>query len=285
MNSKKISIIVANYNNGHFVIDCFKSLINQTSQDWEAIVIDDKSTDNSSSVITEFIKDDKRFRFYQNSENIGYQKTLIKGIELSETSLFARLDPDDALGPHAIAKSIEAHELFPEAGLVYSNFTYCDQDLNPLSISYAKQINELNESYLNFNAEISHFASFKKEIYKQTTGIDVFIKRAEDKDIYMKMCEIAPVKYINENLYLYRLHNQSISSQENSQKALFWHWVALIKMAERTNTNIETLFVNSFISKQELREKLRRPLKSKWAKLGNRLGLFKAYKQLQDMLK
>lgn len=285
MNSKKISIIIANYNNGHFFKDCFKSLINQTSQDWEAIVIDDKSTDDSSSVITDLIKEDNRFKFYQNSENIGYQRTLIKGIELSTSSLFARLDPDDALEPSAIAKSVETHELFPQAGLVYSNFTYCDHNLNRLGISYAKQINELNESYLNFNAEISHFASFKKEIYKQTTGIDVFIKRAEDKDIYMKMCEIAPVKYINENLYLYRLHNQSISSQENSQKALFWHWVALIKMAERTNTNIETLFVNSFISKQELREKLRRPLKSKWAKLGNRLGLFKAYKQLQDMLK
>ncbi|WP_164108916.1 MULTISPECIES: glycosyltransferase family 2 protein [Sphingobacterium] len=285
MSTKKISIIIANYNNGHFFNDCFRSLVNQTSQDWEAIVIDDKSTDDSSAIINELIKEDPRFRFYQNSENLGYQKTLIKGIELSKSPLFARLDPDDALETHAIAKSIETHELFPQAGLVYSNFTYCDHSLNRLNISHAKQVDDLNEDYLNFNAEISHFASFKKEIYEQTTGIDIFIKRAEDKDIYMKMCEVAPVKYIDDTLYLYRVHNQSISSHDNSNKALFWHWVALIKMAERTNTNIETLFVDNFISKNVLKEKLRRPLKSKWAKLGYKIGLFKAYEQLRNILK
>ncbi len=284
MNDVKFSIIVANYNNGHFFKDCCQSLIAQTEKCWEAIIIDDKSTDDSITLIQNLIKDDSRFRFYQNQQNMGYQKTLIKGIELSNAPLFARLDPDDALAPEAIEKSIEAHVSLPDVGLVYSNFTLCDENLLPVRVNYGKQIDKLDLSYLNFATEISHFASFKKSIYEKTSGINPFIKRAEDKDIYMKMCEVAPVKYINNNLYLYRVHNQSLSSKDNVDRALFWHWVAIIKMSERTGMDIEGLFNTHFIAKNKVIEQLRRPLKSKWARIGYKLGLFKAYKNLQELL-
>src|SRR5690606_31767280 len=207
-------------------------------------------------------------------------QTLIKGIELSQTALFARLDPDDALAPRAIEVALKAHADYPEVGLVYSNFTFCDEDLNPVSVHKGVQINNLDEKYLNFKGEISHFSSFKKDIYLRTTGIDTFIKRAEDKDIYMKMCEVGPVKHIDEDLYLYRVHQQGASSGLNVSRALFWHWVALIKMSERRGINIEDLFVDSFILKIEANEKLRRIKKSKWARLGHKLGLFKALKNI-----
>ncbi len=276
----KISIIIANYNNGIFFPDCYDSLIKQTSSNWEAIIIDDCSSDNSIECIRSLIKDDVRFRLYINEKNRGYQNTLIKGIELSQTALFARLDPDDALAPRAIEISLKAHYDYPEVGLVYSNFTFCDEDLNPVSVHKGVQINNLDEKYLNFKGEISHFSSFKKDIYLRTTGIDTFIKRAEDKDIYMKMCEVAPVKHIDEDLYLYRVHQQGASSGSNVSRALFWHWVALIKMSERRGINIEDLFVDSFILKIEVNEKLRRIKKSKWARLGHKLGLFKALKNI-----
>ena len=285
MSNKKISIIIANYNNGHFFKSSFQSLIHQTSEDWEAIIIDDKSTDNSKQIIHELVKEDARFKVYENEENIGYQQTLLKGIALSTTPLFARLDPDDALQPEAVEKSVSAHKNLPEVGLVYSDFTYCDKDLNPLRVNSGKQITKLDASYFNFNAEISHFASFKRSIYDLTTGIDPYIQRAEDKDIYMKMCEVAPVKHLAESMYLYRLHANSASSAQNNEKAYFWHWVALIKMGERTGRNLEDLFVDSFISKNKLTTELRAPLKSKWAKIGHSLGLYKAYKNLQNLIK
>ena len=174
--------------------------------------------------------------------NLGYQKTLLKAISLSKTELFGRVDPDDGLTPDAIEKSISAHQQFPEAGLVYSNILFCDQNLKPHSVGKGKQIKNLDESYYNFGGEISHFATFKRSIYDKTTGIDPFIKRAEDKDIYMKMCEIAEVKYIDEDLYLYRRVPHSISSSYNH--AFFWHMVSLIKMSERRNVNIEEMFHN-----------------------------------------
>ena len=283
MNTPKITILIANYNNGHFFRDCYNSLITQTEKNWEAIVIDDCSTDNSVEIIKNLIAEDSRFRFFKNEENIGYQKSLIRGIELSEAPIFARLDPDDALTCDAIELSIKTHEENPNAGLVYSNFIYCDKDLKEIKPHKCQQIEVLDDKYYNFRGEISHFATFKKSYYKSTTGIDPFIKRAEDKDIYMKMCEIAPVKHIDKDLYFYRVHNGGLSTNSNAEKALFWHWVALIKMAERRNIEIEDKFIKNYVTMSRhkyLEDKINSLKKSRLLKLLYKLGIFKAYKYL-----
>ena len=294
-NAPKFSVLIANFNNGKFFEDCYKSLIAQTEKDWQAIVIDDCSTDDSAKVISQIIRNDARFRFYQNEENLGYQKSLIKAVELSEAEIFGRVDPDDALAPDALSIMIEAHHSFPEAGLIYSNFTICDEKLKPKKVREAKQITELYEKYYNFESEISHFATFKKSFYDLTSGFDPFNKRAEDKDIYMKMCEVAPVKHISQSLYLYRTHQGGTSSTTNEEKAMFWHFVALAKMAERRNLNIEELFVEKFVLRNLAREELEEKLdelqrehraniemvkNSRLIILLNKLGLIKFYDKL-----
>lgn len=283
MNSPKISILIANYNNGHFFKDCYDSLIAQTEQDWEAIVIDDCSTDNSVEIIENLIKGEQRIRFFKNEKNIGYQKTLIRGIELSKSPIFGRLDPDDALTPKAIEVMTKAHQDYPNAGLIYSNFIFCDKDLKEEKLFECTSITSQDYNFLNLDATVSHFATFKKSFYQLTTGIDPFIKRAEDKDIYMKMCEIAPIKHINKALYLYRVHDGGVSTNSNAEKALFWHWVALIKMAERRGIEIEDTFIKHYVSMhkhQSLEDKVRSLKNSRLLKILYRLGLFKAYKYL-----
>lgn len=239
----EISILIANYNNGKYFKDCYNSLINQTEKNWEAIIIDDTSTDDSLQIIRKLTEGDSRFKVFENEQNMGYQKTIAKGIELSKAPIFARLDPDDALYPEAISMSIKAHQENPEVGLVYTNFTNCDDQLTPQKHHTAKQVNDFGPDFYNFKGEISHFASFKKKIYEKTSGIDIKNKRAEDKDIYMKMCEVGPVKHIDIPLYFYRRHSQGASTFSNYAKAYFWHWVAIIKMAERRDINVEDLFI------------------------------------------
>ncbi|MGE8535964.1 glycosyltransferase [Chryseobacterium sp. D764] len=279
----KFSILIANYNNGHFFEKCCQSLVAQTETDWEAVILDDGSTDNSLEVIKKITGDDSRFKIHQNDQNRGIGYTKKRLIGLAEAEICGFLDPDDALAPHALEIVLKTHSEYPEAGLVYSNFVRCDENLNPLSVHKAKQITELDQSYFNFNAEISHFVTFKKKIYEQTSGIDSFLKIAEDKDWYMKMCETAPVKYIDEDLYLYRIHDSGISTTKNAEKALFWHWVAMIKMAERRNISIEDLFIQSYVPKKKYDQalnQLNHVKNSRWAKLGNTLGLFKIFKKL-----
>ena len=97
------------------------------------------------------------------------------------------------------------------------------------------------------------------------------------------MCEVAPVKHIDEELYLYRVHSGGVSTNTNAEKAYFWHVVALVKMAERRKINIEDLFVQKFVRRYFLETEKRKVellKKNRWIKLGAKLGLVKIFKNL-----
>lgn len=280
MSEKKLSILIANFNNGHFFKDCYNSLVAQTDSRWEAIIIDDDSTDDSVNVIKAIIKDDNRFKFFQNEINLGYQSTIEKAITLTETNYFGRLDPDDALTENAIEECLKAHEKFPDVGLVYSNHFICDENLQIIKINKGAQIADK----IFFNGEVLSFASFKKNIYLKTSGIDAKNKRAEDKDIYLKMSEVAPVKHIDSALYLYRIHQGGVSStNDRIGKSYFWYWVAIIKAAERRQENVEDEFLKKFVRRHKYKEIITNIdllKKNRWIKLGAKLGLVKIYKNL-----
>lgn len=273
-----ISIIIANYNNGQYIADCIKSLQNQTASNWEAIIIDDCSTDNSTALIATLIQDDARIKLFKNETNQGYQRTLVKGVGYATADIFARLDPDDMIKENTIALSLQKHADHPEVGLVYTNVVFCREDMTPFYVMKCKQVESNNPNFFGFNGEISQFASFKRHLYDQTTGFDTFNRRAEDKDIYMKMYELAPVLHIDEDLYLYRIHGTNASKNENQAKAFFWFWVAIVKASERRNINVENLFLEHFMRVKDHHDMMNKIKSSRWIWLGKKLGFLKYLK-------
>lgn len=277
------SILIANYNNGHFFKDCYNSLISQSFQEFEVIILDDCSTDDSFEVIEKMIKGNPRFKLFKNNTNqqVGYTKR--KLVELANSNICGFLDPDDALKPEAIEIMIKAHQENPDFGLIYSNFIYCSASLEELQVHKAKQLNNFNKDFYNLNGEISHFATFKKSIYNRTTGINPYYKIAEDQDWYLKLIDVAPSLHIDKALYLYRIHDGGISTTNNVEKAYFWHWIAIINAAERRGTNVEDLFFKNFVSRrkyQELENRISSLKRSKLLKILYKLGIFKKYKYL-----
>ena len=252
----KISVIVANYNHSNYIIDCLESVKIQTEENWECIIIDDCSTDESNNIISQYVKADYRFKHIRNSKNLGYQKCLILGINHSSAPLFGRLDADDVLETEALSIMCDEMDNNENLGLIYSNLFICDEKLNIINEQKSKQILKDSPDFFNFHGEISHFAVFRRCFYNKTSGIDIMNLRAEDKDIYMKMLEVSESKHINSPLYYYRCHGMNVSLGGNIERAEFWHWVSIIKMAERNHLNVEDLFVNYYIRRSQCDKKL-----------------------------
>lgn len=215
---KKISILIANYNNGRYFKDCFISLINQTYSNWEAIIIDDCSSDNSVKIIREHIKNDSRFSLFQNSENKGCGYTKRRCVELATGELCAFLDSDDALYPWALEYSELELEKKNLVG-VYSQLAFCNENLEPQNIFIkTKQIYN-GKYFFNYPIQIAHFFTFRKSTYFQTIGINPNLEKAVDQDLYLKLLEYGNVKFIPEVLYKYRCHSKGISQGEAKQDA------------------------------------------------------------------
>lgn len=231
-----ISILIANYDNGHFFKDCYNSIVAQTYTDWEAIIIDDGSTDDSVQVIKAMILNDNRFKLFQNTENKGCGYTKNKCAQLAQGAVLGFLDPDDAITPNALQVMVEAHLLNEAAAIITSKYEFVDLEMNFKSVGKSGATLPQSKSYLTYgNGAFTAFATFKKKQYLQSVGIDPKMKRAVDQDLYYKMEEQGKHVFIDEILYCYRIHDNSISCNANLFKAQYWHFYAINKAYERRN--------------------------------------------------
>jgi hypothetical protein len=139
------------------------------------------------------------------------------------------LDPDDALAHDALQVMVEMHLRYPQAGLIHSTHHICDEFLNPIrKAEYVKELPAGTPYLLLGDGRIHHFATFKKEKYLLTVGISEHLQRAVDQDLYYKMEETGPVIFIDQPLYYYRIHDGSISTQNNTDTAALANYAVMI---------------------------------------------------------
>ncbi|MBS1645245.1 MAG: glycosyltransferase family 2 protein [Bacteroidetes bacterium] len=116
----EISVLIPCYNYGHFLADALNSVLGQTYSDWECLIIDDGSTDNSSEVAKRFQTQDSRFR-YIFQKNAGLSAARNTGIRESKGHLLQFLDADDGLARNKLAAQMQYLKEHPEAGLVFGD--------------------------------------------------------------------------------------------------------------------------------------------------------------------
>lgn len=115
MNRPKISIITPLYNKEDFVIKTIQSVINQTLKDWEMIIVDDCSKDNSYKIVKKFIKEtkEKRIKLLKNKKNMGRTKTRNVALRIAKGEYIAFLDADDRFQPKKLeiqSKYLDKHK-------------------------------------------------------------------------------------------------------------------------------------------------------------------------------
>lgn len=249
MHNPLFSILIANYNNGHFFKDCYQSVLEQTYPNWEVIIVDDTSTDDSLDVIRKLIENDSRFKLFLNDENrgCGYTKRRCAAIATGEICGF--LDPDDTLESNALEEMVSAHLINPEVSIITSKYYKVDLELkNKRVCNHGKNMPE-NYSYLTYGkGALTAFATFKNTFYKQTLGIDEKFKRAVDQDLYYKLEEVGGHLFLDKALYNYRVNPNSISANKNVFKAEYWHFIAKKDAFNRRIAN--NLKVDNFTTKE-----------------------------------
>lgn len=232
------SLLIANYNNGIFFQDCFNSIINQTYTNWEVIIVDDNSSDDSFYAINQLTKYDSRFKLYKNDENKGCGFTKRRCVELATGEVCGFLDPDDSLDCDALDLMIKSHNHHKDKALIHSTFTFCDERLQKgTNYQLAKQV-EITPCFTNLDYAVTAFSSFKIKYYLKTEGINACLKRAVDQDLYLKLSEVGSFYFVDKPLYNYRIHGGGIASG-NNHRALYWHLKVIADAERRRKLNLE----------------------------------------------
>ena len=278
MSNPFFSILLAQYNNGQYFEDCYKSIIAQTFQNWEVIIVDDCSTDDSVALMKKNIGEDSRFKIEVFSENRGCGAAKRRCAEIASGEICAFLDPDDAIAEEALSVMIAEHAQHPEASMIYSKPFWCDEHLNIQHVRKSQQVENGDPYFFDFDGYVFAFMSYKRDFYAKTSGINSYLQRAIDKDLVLKLYETGPAYLLDEPLYKYRVHSNGISMNQNQDKAYFWYWVVIIDAAKRRNVNIEKIFVEKALQSRKefyLQKEIDFYNKSIIFKILRKLGIFK----------
>lgn len=225
----KISIITASYNYAEYIGETIKSVINQSFQDWEMIIIDDGSTDNSVEVIKQYIQKNNKIRLlsHLNNENKGLVATLKLGISQAKGEYIVFLESDDYIRKDYLEKKLAAFEKYPEVGLIYNNI----QTFGAAQTRKRKFYFWLVNNYWKTHncphniSDILHFKNYiptfscvmlKKDLLENIDWISPD-SAIVDWYIWAQICSKVNVYYLQEKLTYWRLHSDSYlnSSRKN----------------------------------------------------------------------
>jgi glycosyltransferase involved in cell wall biosynthesis len=247
------SILVANYNNGHYIAECLDSLIKQDYESIEIIIVDDASTDNSIHIIKQYQNQHPNIFLFHNSENKGVGYTKKRCIDEAKGEILGFVDPDDAIIPQAISKMVKAQQQYPQAALIYSNYYDCNEKLQVIKKYSSFQVHNGDPNFLNQNGHIGPFASFKKKYYENTGGLNTYLKRAIDQDLYLKLYDVGDCVHLDEALYYYRMHDKGLATHSQTDLAYYWYWVVCILRAQEKNIDLEQNFNHTFIRRAKVK--------------------------------
>ncbi len=202
----KVSVIMPCYNVEKYVAEAIESILNQTFTDFEFIIINDGSTDNTAQIIRQYAKQDKRIKFIDNKKNSGFIATSNQCLDLATGEYIAKMDSDDISLPERLAKQVEFLDANPEYGMVgcwYKRFGAADN----IQILQKKCL--LLDFLYGFQTTIVMFRRSIVEKYKLRYDPDFFA--CEDYEFYSRFVRYAPIANLQEVLYLYRWHGENVS--------------------------------------------------------------------------
>lgn len=210
-----VSIIMPSWNTANFIAESIQSVINQTYTNWELLIVDDCSTDNTDEVVASF--KDKRIRYFKNKKNSGAALTRNKAMRKAQGEWIAFLDSDDLWMPEKLERQID---FMKKNGYTFSYTEYekIDEEDNPLNIYVTGPISVNKRKMYNYDyiGQLTMMYSAKFFGTIQIKDINKNNDYAIRLQLYKK--KGACCYLLKENLAKYRIRKKSISHDKLSKK-------------------------------------------------------------------
>ena len=222
-----IDVIIPAYNAQEYIIDAIDSVLSQTLKPNRIIVVDDGSTDNTSTIVNRIKKKNSLITIITSThKNAASARNA--GLAASSAPLVAFLDSDDIWEPNKLEKQIEVlNNLEDGVGVVYSSYCNIDEKGKILTnfIVQKPQHSGAIFSEILKGACISGSASgvlIKKKYLDEAGWFDTNLVFAEDWDLWIRLAKVCKFSYSSESLVRIRIHNQSFQRKKSRKKQLLF---------------------------------------------------------------
>lgn len=203
-----VSIVLPVYNGERYLQESIDSILSQTHKNWELIIIDDCSTDKSSSIAKQYAEQDKRIHYYRNEVNLKLPKSLNRGFSLSKGNYLTWTSDDNRFLPNAISTMVKTLK-DNQADFVFASCNVIDEsgcitDIYGVNQQCIKQL-------IGFNPVGACFM-YTRKAYSHTGEYDAELFLVEDFDYWQRLCSQHKTMAIEQILYDYRFHDGALTS-------------------------------------------------------------------------
>lgn len=216
MSAPRLSVSVTNYNYARFLAQGIESILGQRFGDFELILIDNASEDDSVDVMRRYERSDPRVRVIVHDQNLGMIASLMEGFDQSRGTYRVQVDADDwVLSPDAFGDQVAMLDANPDMAFVYSSLTQIDSEgtVGYVSRPYEGDVvlpgEEAVEAVLRFNLNDTG-TMVRLDAYRKTEGYPRNAPHICDTQLCARLCSVGSVGYIDRSLYAFRQHGENL---------------------------------------------------------------------------
>lgn len=217
-----VTVLMSVYNDEAYLAEAIESILNQTYKDFEFLIFDDASTDNSFRILEYYAKKDRRIKLITNKINRGLGYNLNRGVEIAESPWIARMDADDLANPNRLQLQLNYVQAHPDTSIVGGCAVDIDRRGNIVSQrkvpTQHKQIKEL----IWTNPFIHGTVLFKRDAILAVGSYSPSLAKRQDYELWFR-CAQAGLKFANlpQPLIRYRFTDNTL--QRNNWKVALIH--------------------------------------------------------------
>jgi glycosyltransferase involved in cell wall biosynthesis len=205
-----VTVYIPCRNYGHFLSQAIQSVLDQVYSNWELIIIDEGSDDNSSSIAEDFLKKyPQKIKLIFNKEPIGLQKLANNVLSIAGGKYMMRLDADDWLDESALFLLVNKLENSDNSGLVYGNYYYTDPDGKILDVEFRQRLGD--EDIAGQLPPHGACTLFRTRALKAVGGYSEDVNAQDGWDLWFKLADRIGATNIQVPVFYYRQHGESMS--------------------------------------------------------------------------
>lgn len=267
----KCSVIIPTFNSAQYIVETLTSLLQQNDADYEIILVDDGSTDDTKDVLAPYLSDRVRYIYQDNSG--GPAKPRNVGIANASGEFIFFFDSDDIALPGKMKASVELLDRYPDAGMLFTNFNLANEAGVITEQRYLDKYHTLNNLLTNRIDEHGFLLSaadcfaglikanfvgtpgvvIRKSVFEKVGLFDQTMKNLDDRDMWMRVAKEYPVIYLDTPYFNYRNNPSSISKKRMQEQAYERIELANKFIADERNSKLIDSLLKGFKSENYLK--------------------------------
>ena len=226
-----ITVLISVYNGEKYLKEAIDSILNQTFKDFEFLIINDASTDNSEEILKNY--KDSRIKIIFNKKNLGLTKSINKGLKIAKGEYIARQDADDVSSSERLEKQVRFLDTYPDYAAVGSFTKIIDEKSKVIcQLERPVYFQEIKRALMLDNCITHGSVMIRKKCLLEVGFYDEAMKRSQDYELWLRLSEKYKLANLPEYLYSWREHKENIEAKFLSEQKMFVE-LAKVKVKKR----------------------------------------------------